>query len=94
MARKNIGSVLKTQDERLRYTDEKGNKIKEFYIKINEDIVLKKGDIINLENKALKLASLEANKAKLTEDIYEKALERINNMKDFVAFDLVKVTRD
>lgn len=94
MARKNIGSVLKTKDEYLRYKDEKGNLIKEFYISINEDVNLKKGDKIYLENKTYKLASLEANREKMSAEVYEKALERIQNMKEFVAFDLVRVTKD
>lgn len=94
MARKQIGSVQKTKDEKLRFKDEKGKPIKEYYIKITEDVNLKKGDYINLENKQVKLASLEANKEKMSEESYEKALERINGMPDFVQFELIRVTQD
>jgi len=55
---------------------------------------LKKGDFINLENKALKLASLEANKNKMSEEVYNSAMERIEKMPDFVQFELIRVTRD
>lgn len=94
MARRQIGSVQKTKEEKLRFTDENGKKIPEFYIKITEDVTLKKGDFINLENKKIKLASLEANKSKMSDEGYEAALERIEKMPDFVAFELVRVTKD
>lgn len=94
MARRQIGSIQKTKEEKLRFTDENGTKIPEFYIKITEDVTLKKGDFINLENKKIKLASLEANKSKMSEEGYEAALERIENIPDFVAFELIRVTKD
>ena len=94
MARRQIGSVQKTKDEKLRFKDSNGKPIKEFYIKITEDVTLKKGDFINLENKQVKLASLEANRDKMSADSYDKALERIENMPDFVQFELIRVTRD
>ena len=94
MARRQIGSVQKTKEEKLRFTDENGKKIPEFYIKITEDVTLKKGDFINLENKKIKLASLEANKSKMSDEGYEAALERIEKMPDFVTFELIRVTKD
>lgn len=92
-SRKQIGSVLVTKDEKLKYKDEKGNPIKEFYIKITEDVSFKKGDFINLENKKVKLASLEAYKGSMSAEAYDKALERIEKMPDFVQFELVQVTK-
>lgn len=94
MARRQVGSVMKQRDEKLRFTDEAGKKIPEFYIKITEDINLKKGDFLNLENKKVKLASLEANRDKMSTEVYEAALERIEKMPDFVQFELIRVTRD
>jgi LmbE family N-acetylglucosaminyl deacetylase len=104
--RKQIGSVLATKEEKLKYNaldkdgniqkDKDGNtvKLKEYYIKITEDVTFKKGDFINLENKKVKLASLDAYKGSMSSESYEKALERIQNMPDFVQFELVKVSRD
>lgn len=94
MARRQVGSVMKQRDEKLRFTDEAGKKIPEFYIKITEDINLKKGDFLNLENKKVKLASLEANRDKMSTEVYEAALERIEKMPDFVQFELIRVTKD
>jgi hypothetical protein len=94
MARKYVAEVLKTKDDNLRYKDDKGQPIKEFYIKIKQDITLKAGTYLNLENKAVKLASLEANKDKMSEEVYEKNLDRINKMADFVVFDIVQTTKD
>ena len=92
--RKQIGSVLVTKDEKLKYKDEKGNPIKEFYIKVTEDCSFKKGDFINLEDKKVKLASLEMYKNSMSSEGYEKALERIEKMPDFVKFELIQVSKD
>lgn len=80
-----IGSVLKSKDAS-----------QPDYIKINEDVTLKKGDILNLESKKSKLASLEKNieNGKLSGDLADKIREGIENMKEFVRFDIVKVTKD
>ena len=63
-------------------------------IKIEQDITLKAGTYLNLENKAFKLASLEANKSKMSEENYEKAVERINKMPDYVFFEVIKLTKE
>lgn len=83
--RKQIGSVLKSKD--VSQPD---------YIKITEDIVLKKGDILNLESKKSKLASLDKNieNGKLSGDLADKIREVIEKMPDFVRFEIVKVTKD
>ncbi len=87
--RRQIGSVVKKSEEKQKYAG-----VKEFSIKITEDITLKAGEYLNLENKAFKLASLEANKGKMSEEVYEKALERINKMPDFVFFEIIKVKNE
>lgn len=94
MARKQIGSVQKTKDEKLRFKDESGKAIKEFYIKFTEDVTFKAGDYLNMENKQIKLASLKANRDKMSGEVYEKALERIEKMPDFVQFELIRVTKE
>ncbi len=94
MGRRQIGSVQKTKEDKLRYKDAKGNPIKEFYIKITEDVTLRAGDFLNMENKQVKLASLEANRDKMSGEVYSKALERIEKMPDFVQFELIRVTKD
>lgn len=94
MGRRQIGSVLKTKEEYLRHIGSDGKKVKEFYIKITEDISLKAGDCLNLENKQVKLLSLESARDKMSAETYEKSLERINKMPDFVSFEVIRVTKD
>lgn len=83
--RKQIGAVLKSKDP-----------AQPDYIKINEDVVLKKGDILNLESKKSKLASLEKNieNGKLSGDLADKIREGIEKMPEFIRFEIVKVTKD
>jgi hypothetical protein len=83
--RKVFGSVLKSKDA-----------TQPDYIKITEDIVLKKGDILNLESKKSQLASLEKNveNGKLSGDLADKIRGNIEKMPDFVRFNIVKVTKD
>ncbi len=87
--RKQIGKIVKKSADKQKY-----EKVPEFSLKIEQDITLKAGTYLNLENKAFKLASLEANKAKMSEENYEKALERINKMPDFVFFEVIKLTKE
>ena len=68
--------------------------VPEFSLKIEQDITLKAGTYLNLENKAFKLASLEANREKMSQENYEKALERIEKHPDFVFFEVVKIDRE
>jgi hypothetical protein len=87
--RKQIGKIVKKSEDKQRFGD-----VKEFSLKIEQDITLKAGTYLNLENKAFKLASLEANKEKMSEENYEKALERINKMPDFVFFEVVQISKE
>lgn len=87
--RKQIGKIVKKSEDKQRFPD-----VKEFSLKIDEDITLKAGTYLNLENKAFKLASLEANKGKMSEESYTKALERIEKHPDFVFFEVVKITKE
>jgi hypothetical protein len=87
--RRQIGSVVKKSEDKQRFAS-----VKEFSVKITEDINLKAGEYLNLENKAFKLASLEAGREKMSLENYEKALERINKMPDYVFFEIVKITKE
>lgn len=83
--RTQVGSVLKSKDA-----------TQPDYIKINADVTLKKGDILNLENKKSKLASLDKNveNGKLSGDLADKIRGDIEKMPDFVRFEIIKVTKD
>lgn len=87
--RQQIGKIVKKSDDKLRYPG-----VKEFSLKIDQDITLKAGTYLNLENKAYKLASLEASKDKMSEENYDKAIERINKMPDFVFFEVISLTKE
>lgn len=86
--RKQIGKIVKKSPDKQRY-----EKVPEFSLKIEQDITLKAGSYLNLENKAFKLASLEANKAKMSEENYEKAIERINKMPDYIFFEVISLKK-
>ena len=72
----------------------KGKENKGDYIKITEDVTLKKGDFLNLENKASKIASLNAaiESGKLSQEVGQKLLENAEKMPDFVRFEITKST--
>ena len=74
--RREIGSVIKGRDGKLDY------------IKISNDVTLSKGSFINLESPAQQKANVERAVAdgKLSKDLAEKILERINRTPDFVRF--------
>jgi len=82
--RTTVGAVLKDKDDASKS-----------YIKFNMDYNFKKGDCIGLESKAQQLASAEGAIAagKLNPEVGEKIIERINNIADFVRFELVKLER-
>lgn len=88
-SRKQIGKITKKSADRQRFPT-----VPEFSLKIEQDITLKAGTYLNLENKAFKLASLEANKDKMSEENYEKALERINKHPDYVFFEVVRLEKE
>ena len=83
--RKTIGSILKSKNEGE--TD---------YIKISEDIVLKKGDTLSLESMKSQLASLEraVENGKLSQEVSDKMRVNIEKMPSFIRFNIVKVTKD
>ncbi len=82
--RKVVGSVLKDKDPS-----------KPDYIKISDDIVLKKGQCLNLESKKSQLAGIDAAEAagKLPKDVAAGIRENINKMPDFVRFNIVRVEK-
>ncbi len=87
--RTQVGKIVKKSEDKQRFA-----KIPEFSLKIEQDITLKAGSYLNLENKAFKLASLEANREKMSEENYEKALERINKHPDFVFFEVISLKKE
>ena len=87
--RTQIGKITKKTEDKQKYPD-----VKEFSLKIEKDITLKAGTYLNLENKAIKLASLEANREKMSDEVYEAALEKINKMPDFVVFEVVQLIKE
>jgi hypothetical protein len=80
MAKKVLGSVRR---------GEKDGKVS-FYIKFDENVSFKKGESVSLFSKQDNLDSLERNKAKLSEEVYQKALERIEKMPEWIKFELLK----
>lgn len=88
-----VGKILKSKD--------KGSAD---YIRMEMDVVLKKGDYLNLENKASRLKSLDTNveNGKLSEETANKIRENVEktpwyNPKEdtgFVRFEIVKVSKD
>lgn len=77
-----VGAIIKGKDN-------KGD-----YIKISEDITLKKGEYLNLESKASKIASLTAaiENGKLSQEVGEKMLANVEKEPDFVRFSITKST--
>lgn len=80
MAKKRVqvGSIIKGQDG------------KPDYIKINNDVVLTKGQYINMENKAQKIAGIKfaISKNKLSDEKGNEMIEKAEKMPDFVRFEL------
>lgn len=84
MAKKTIGSIYK------------GKEGKGDYVKITEDVILKAGTFLNLENKTQKLASVQwlLDNGKIDAAAFEKRTNAINKMPDFVRFDVVLNSED
>lgn len=81
--RTTVGSIIKGKDGKPDYL--KVNK------SLKEPVVLMAGDILNLESKVAQLTSLEAavSSGKLHPEYADKARERINNIPDYVRFDVI-----
>lgn len=95
-----IGSLCKGQQEK----DSNGNPLfdkagkpvlKPDYIKINTDITLKKDDFLNLESKKSQLESLDAamKSGKLSEEVGLEIRAKVENIPDFVRFQVVRVEK-
>ena len=85
--RTKVGSVLKDKDFDTN---------KKFYIKFGQDAIFKQGDCLSLESKEDQISSLDGAVAagKLhDETMITKIRERIENIPDFVKFEMVKVER-
>lgn len=78
-----VGSVVKGKDG------------KPDYIQVSNDVILKKGDYLNLESKKTQLESAEAaiKAGKLGGDAQAAVLERINKIPDFVRFHIVRIEK-
>ena len=63
------------------------------YIKIREDLSLKKGQVLRLESKKFQLESLQGavSSGKLSSDLGEKIKERIEKIPEWVRFEIVAV---
>lgn len=72
----------------------KGKENKGDYIKIEEDITLKKGEFLNLESKASQIASLTKaiEEGKLSPEVGEKMLANAEKMPEFIRFRITKST--
>jgi len=84
--RRNVGSIYKSKD-----------KNKSDYLKVNlkpgdPPLVLNNGDILQIETKEYQLKNLEQGReaGRVSDDTYEKALERINNIPDYVRASVVQ----
>ena len=66
------------------------------YIKIDADVILKKGDTLRLESKKSKIEGIKKamESGKLTGEVAEKLLEQAENMKEFVRFEIIKLNND
>jgi len=77
-----VGSVCKSKD--LGKPD---------YIKVRDDMSLRKGQILRLESKKYQLDSLQnaVTAGKLSSELGEKIRERIEKIPDWVRFEIVAV---
>ena len=84
-----VGTITKKSDDRQKFED-----IKEFTLKINQDITLKAGTYLNLENKVFKKRNLEANRDKMSQEVFDSAMEKVDNMPDWVVFEVVQLSKN
>lgn len=81
--RTNVGSVVKGKDG------------KPDYIKISRDVVLKQGDYLNLESKALQTKNVEDAVAsgRMSAETAESIMSKVNEIPEFVRFQIVKIEK-
>lgn len=77
-----VGSVCKSKDSG-----------KPDYIKVRDDMTLRKGQILRLESKKYQLDSLQnaVSSGKLSGELGDKIRERIEKIPDWVRFEIVAV---
>ena len=85
-----IGSVVKSK------VGEDGKPTGGDYIKIREDVVLKKGQILKLESKDDQLRKLNQSIAngKVSESLGATIKERLDQFPSFVRFSIIAVTEE
>lgn len=78
-----VGSVVKGRDG------------KPDYIQMSQDVVLKKGEYLNLESKSSQMRSVESaiKDGKLSQEVGESILEKLGKIPDFVRFQIIKVEK-
>lgn len=66
------------------------------YIKIDADVILKKGDTLRLESKKSKIEGLKKaiDAGKLSGEVADKLLEQAEKMPEFVRFEIIKLNND
>ena len=77
--RKTVGSIVK------------GLNGKPDYIKMSNDVNLKRGEFLNLESKATQIASIQEGitAGRIAQEKGDAMLERANKIPDFVRFEIV-----
>ena len=65
------------------------------YIKIKDDVTLKRGQCLNVESKAEQLAGVDKALAdgKMSEEVAEKVKERINKIPDFILREIILLNK-
>lgn len=73
----------------------KGKDGKPDYIKVDNDVTLKRGDYLNLESAASQRKGIEdaMQAGKLSGEVAEKMLEKVNKIPPFVRFEIVKLEK-
>lgn len=95
-----VGSIVKGQQEKdpsgQLVVDKAGKPVmKPDYVQVSNDVVLKRGDYLNLESKTMQQKSLDgAVKAgKLSGDAQAAVQERIDKIPEFVRFHIVRIEK-
>lgn len=75
-----VGSVCKSKDPG-----------KPDYIKVRDDLVLKKNQVLRLESKKFQLESLQGavSSGKVSQELSEKIKERIEKIPEWVRFEII-----